>query len=462
MMPHLTSQVMPQQQFDAIVVGARVAGAATAFQLARRGWRVALVEKQVLPLGPVLSLPVTYPRGQAQFAAVGLLAPFQAAAEGLHRIRSIQLRFDDTLVLRGELPAWGGFDHAVIVPRERLDNALLTFVLQQHYPVPGGVMLFAGHRVVELVRADGEELGPARGVRAATRTTAALRELTAPLVIGADGRLSRVAALLDEEAQRYDVVEPVTSFCYSMCRGVEAAGLPDVLFARAGSNRMLVFTEIATDLQVVGVYLPSAEYDAFHGQRQRHSREATQGALRATWERVPELAGRMSHVELLGAVLGLDPRTGAGFFRPPGGPGWALVGDAAHFQDPAAGQGLHDALATVAALIGALDRLNDGHPLSEAVAMRQWPDAARRLQRERDHALGPMYAFTNSLSRLLTKPPNRWEATILRGLGEDPAFLARFLGISTGATDFTTFQRALPRTMALRAMARLVQRARQG
>jgi flavin-dependent dehydrogenase len=46
-------------QFDAIVVGARVAGCATAFALAQRGWHVALVERKHRPLGGTLSLPIT-------------------------------------------------------------------------------------------------------------------------------------------------------------------------------------------------------------------------------------------------------------------------------------------------------------------------------------------------------------------------------------------------------------------
>lgn len=44
-------------KFDAIVVGARVAGCATAFALARKGWRVALLERKARPLGATLSLP---------------------------------------------------------------------------------------------------------------------------------------------------------------------------------------------------------------------------------------------------------------------------------------------------------------------------------------------------------------------------------------------------------------------
>ena len=60
-------------EFDAIVVGARIAGCAMAHQLALRGWRVALVERKSPPLGMALSVPITYQRGLARFRELGLL-----------------------------------------------------------------------------------------------------------------------------------------------------------------------------------------------------------------------------------------------------------------------------------------------------------------------------------------------------------------------------------------------------
>src|SRR5581483_6649847 len=111
-----------------------------------------------------------------------------------------------------------------------------------------------------------------------------------------------------------------------------------------------------------------------------------------SWQTVPELRGRLDRLELLGQVQGLTPQPG--YFRPAGGPGWALVGDAAHFKDPASGQGFHDALFTVERFLDAVDTINAGGPLSEEQAASIWPLAAARMQRARDRALRPMYAFT--------------------------------------------------------------------
>lgn len=452
-----------ERSFDAIVVGARIAGCATAYQLALRGWRVALVERHPLPLGPTLSLPLVYARGLEQFRLLGLFHVLEQIVPHLTPIRSIRLRLDDELVLAGDLPKWAGFEQAYILPREQLDQTLLAFVLAQAYPTPGGITLLAGHRVEAVLRQDshdgevgevGKEPGSVTGVRVVRDDPAAPEiKLRAPLTIGADGRLSRVAALLGEEAARYGVVEPETSFAYTYCKGIARAGLSDGFMARAKDMRIVVVSEIEPDLQTLGVYLPADQYTAFRGRGQPNPLAAAQSELVATCASVPELAGRLDHLELIGKVFGLDPRYGAGFFRPAGGPGWALVGDAAHFKDPASAQGLHDALYTVHELLTTLDSLGDGRPLDAEVAADIWPRRVPTLQHRRDSALMPMFDFTNTFAHLLTHPPSRKELALLRLLALDPALLQRFLGILTGAADFTTFRQELPRYLVHRLLA---------
>lgn len=439
--------------FDVIVVGARVAGCAAGYQFALRGWRVALVEKHSLPLGPVLSLPITYARGQERFRSLGLAPVLEAMTPELKQIRSIRLRLDNELVLEGRLPQATCGDYALILPRERLDNALLSYVLAQPYPTPGSITLFAGRRVDQLMRKAGAR-GPVIGVHLATGKggdAVSGHELYAPLVVGADGRLSQVAALLGGEASRYRIEEPATSLAYCFCRGVEMSGLADVFFAAAHQSRMVVLTEIGAGLQVIGVYMPSEQYAAFRGLGAHDSRHAER-ELQATWESVPELVGRMDGVALLGKVLGLDPSVGAGFFRPAGGPGWALVGDAAHFKDPASGQGIHDALYSVGELMATFDHLVVGRPLGADEAKRRWPRAARHLQRRRDRTLLGMYDFTNTLSELLTHPPSRYQYALLRCIAEDPDAMQAFLGVTSGTTEVATFKRSLPSYLLRRLM----------
>lgn len=439
---------MDTAPFDAIVVGARVAGCSLGYQLAQQGWRVALVEQHPVPLGPVLSLPICYPRALERFRRLGLLSVVDATTAGVPRLRTVHLRLNEELTFEGTLPPSAGFEHALVLPRERFDNALLTFVTTSTYPAPGAVTLLSQCRVEHLVRRDGAH-GPVTGVRvAATKVKRTgqgpvpARTLSAPLVIGADGRLSRVAALLGSEARPYHMQRPATSFCYTLCHGIDLTGLADITFARARNRRMVMITQVEEGTQAIGVYLPSEQYAPFRGQG-HGSVQHMADELRSTWESTRELHGRMDRVVLGGKVLGLDPRYGAGYFRPAGGPGWALVGDAAHFKDPASGQGIHDALYTVEALVATLGCLTDGKPLTAQEAVHVWPQASRELQRCRDAELRPMYDFTNSLSFMLTHPPSRMNAALLRCIAADPARMEELLGVSTGATDVSAFKREL-------------------
>ena len=114
---------------DAIVVGARVAGCATAFALATRGWRVALIERKGRPLGTTVSLPITQPRGLARFRDLGLFPVIESVLPHLKQIRSYNLRLAFGATIVGDAPGAHGFDYGVILRREVLDDALLQYVL---------------------------------------------------------------------------------------------------------------------------------------------------------------------------------------------------------------------------------------------------------------------------------------------------------------------------------------------
>ncbi len=423
----------PARVYDAVVVGARIAGCATALQLARRGWRVALVERKRRPLPTTLSVPIVHARGLVRFRRLGLWPVLQKVLPTLKPQRTVQMRVAAGIDIHGIIPPYAGFDASYILPRERVDEALLSYVLSQE---PEAVTLYEGHSLVDVLHGPGGEVSGAivqseddggsasEGVRQVT--------LHAPLVIGADGRMSTLARLVSTE--QYDTRESATTLYYSYCRGVDWTGLADLLFLGASRQRLVVMSEVAPELQVISTFFPVEQFGEF-----RQHREAE---LQRTWQNVPELQGRMDHVELLGQVQGLSPQLG--YFRPAGGPGWALVGDAAHFKDPASGQGFHDALFTVEQFLNAVDGVNAGGPLSEAQATHEWPVAAERMQHARDRALRPMYAFTYAFGEALTQPPNTLQRGLLQTLAADPAAAQRFLGIAAGATDISAFQRVAP------------------
>ena len=65
--------------FDAVVVGARCAGAPVAIQLARGGWKVAVVDKARFP-SDTLSTHVIFPDGLARLDDLGALKELASSA----------------------------------------------------------------------------------------------------------------------------------------------------------------------------------------------------------------------------------------------------------------------------------------------------------------------------------------------------------------------------------------------
>src|SRR6516225_6633817 len=109
-------------RYDVIVVGARVAGAATAMLLARQGLRVLAVDRVCFPCDTISSHQLQVP-GAALLQRWGLLDRLTAAGTPPTR----QLRFDagGGLVLDGRFPAYEGVD-ALYSPRRTLLDATLV------------------------------------------------------------------------------------------------------------------------------------------------------------------------------------------------------------------------------------------------------------------------------------------------------------------------------------------------
>src|SRR5260370_11409448 len=94
-------------RYDVIVVGARVAGAATAMRLAGQGLRVLAVARVSFPSDTVSSHQLQVP-GVALLQRWGLLG--MLAAAGTPRARGVRFDAGGGLVLDGRFPAYEGVD----------------------------------------------------------------------------------------------------------------------------------------------------------------------------------------------------------------------------------------------------------------------------------------------------------------------------------------------------------------
>jgi 2-polyprenyl-6-methoxyphenol hydroxylase-like FAD-dependent oxidoreductase len=104
-----------------------------------------------------------------------------------------------------------------------------------------------------------------------------------------------------------------------------------------------------------------------------------------------------------------------GFFRPSAGPGWALVGDAGHFKDPTAGQGISDALRQSESLAATIAPALDGDHRTLDDAIRDW-------WRRRDDDAWEMYWFAHDMGAPGPTPPLFREAN--RRIATDPKMAA--------------------------------------
>jgi 2-polyprenyl-6-methoxyphenol hydroxylase-like FAD-dependent oxidoreductase len=364
------------ESFDAIVVGARCAGASLATMLARRGLRVCLVDKDRFPS----DTPSTHgiqPVGVQVLERLGVLDSLLALTPPILRLRMV---FDDVSTPAADVVAIAGAP-GLGVRRITLDEILLNAAAD------AGAEVHTQTAVTGLVTTDG---GRVAGV------TTPSGELRAPLVVGADGTRSAVAKLVG--AREYHSTPNGRVFMWAYYEADPTDG--EMWIGKLGDHTYLA---LPTDggLTLIGV-CPSIE----RRNEVRADREAVYDSGLRAW---PQL-----HAGVDGAQRDGPVRTMAnmrGFFRPSAGPGWALVGDAGHFKDPTPGQGIADALRQSEKLATAITRALDGGHGNADELLRDW-------WRWRDEDAWEMYWLAHDMGKAGPTPPLRREAE--RRIAADP------------------------------------------
>ncbi len=377
--------------YDVIVVGARVAGAATALLLARSGLKVLVVERAPVGSDTISSHQVQVP-GIARLARWGLLDGLVRAGTPATR----EVRFDDGgTVLRGSFPAYDGVD-ALYSPRRTVLDALLVDAARD-----AGAEVIDGFRVEELTFAGGR----VTGVRGRARRGTALLTYSARLVVGADGKHSTVAEAVG--AARYRQRPALAFASYAYWSGVPVA--VGEMYQRPG--RAVAVFPTNDDLTMVYVAAPLAAF--------ADARADLAGHYLATLDRCGDLGERVraaTRVERLRTTP--DQPNG---LRAAHGPGWALVGDAGAVMDSVTAQGITNALVDAELL---------AHAIVGGLTRGRLDAALARRQRDRDRRLREMYDLTVNLARFA--PPSPGQRQLLAAIADRPAEVSRFLGVFAG------------------------------
>jgi 2-polyprenyl-6-methoxyphenol hydroxylase-like FAD-dependent oxidoreductase len=384
--------------YDAIVVGARCAGAPTAMLLARKGYKVLMVDRDTFP-SDILSTHYIHQPGVAKLKQWGLLD--QVTATGCPPMTHFDVDFNG-IVLSGSPPPWGDVAEAFCPRRYLLDKILVDAALA------AGAELREGFSVREIVQEDGAVTG-IRGRSGGGRTVT----VSARIVIGADGVHSRVAQAV--QAPEYKAVPALACAYYSYWSGVPVRGGDAVMRDR----RIFIAFPTNDDLTCIAMQWPNEEFHTFRADIERNFME--------TLELVPAFAERVKaghRVERFTGVADLP-----NYYRKPYGPGWALVGDAGYHKDPATGQGITDAFRDADLLAEAIDAGFSGRqPLEEALV---------GYEQRRNDATMAMYEFT--LEQVSFQPPPDDMVTLLRALQGNQADTDRFMGLLAGTTPFPEF-----------------------
>ncbi len=351
--------------YDLIVVGARCAGSPTAMLLARKGYRVLLLDRATFPSDTV-STHIVQPLAAAALARWGLLE--RLVATGCPPIDTYA--FDFGPVSLAGAPGTADAPLAYCPRRTILDKLLVDAARES------GAEVCEGFTVDEIVLDEGR----VTGVNGRSRGGAAVSARGA-VVVGADGRHSLVARAV--RPTQYDEKPPLLCGYYAYWSGLPMNGRFET-YVRPYRGFAAAPTHDGLTLVIAG--WPHAEFE--------ENKKDLDGSYLKVLMLVPPFADRLGGAKRETRLAGA---TVPNFFRKPYGPGWVLVGDAGYNKDPITAQGIKDAFLDAERCTAALDQYFRG--------ARSFEDAMADYQRTRDKQSVAMYEFTCQLATLAPPPP---------------------------------------------------------
>jgi 2-polyprenyl-6-methoxyphenol hydroxylase-like FAD-dependent oxidoreductase len=326
-----------RRRVDVAIVGARCAGAALATLLARAGASVVVVEKDALHTDQVLSTHTIHPAGLDVLDEIGVGAAVRAVAPPSRTLRLAKNEaFVDMLFADGR---------AEYCPRrQRLDGLL------QDAASAAGAEVRERTRVVSLLQ-QGDRVVGVRTADQAGQT----HDIPARLVVGADGRHSTIAKLVQaEEYLGYDAPRALYWAYWNAPPAWREMPFDFYVGNRRGSIRAVFQTD--HNQLLIASAPPVSEIGKW-----RHDAAA---ALTRDLLTDPVTGPLVDHNPPDGDVRGTVKERY--FFRQSAGPGWVLVGDAGHHKEFVIGDGITEALIQVRSLTQAIREGTD------AALVRWW------------------------------------------------------------------------------------------
>jgi flavin-dependent dehydrogenase len=315
------------QLFDAIIVGARVAGTAAAIFLARQNRRVLLIDKASFP-SDTISTHIVLGGGARVLGQLGVLEMLEKSGGArFSRMRSIGPDFDYS----GDLARDGIDERGICLSRLIMDARMIDAARSFES------IQFRDHlRVTDLIIDDRAIVG----IRA--EDSDGRHEFRAPLTIGADGMRSTIARLGEEKLGAFHRTDVpcARAYYYAYFDGVDESRLGNEVLTEfeSGPGAGNLVCRCENGRTVAATAFDAAELPAF--------RTDLEGNLRRYFDRTFAVGRILEGATLASKVFssGLLNNT----YRDPAVDGALLLGDAGLHVDPLFGQGHSLALMSAA------------------------------------------------------------------------------------------------------------------
>jgi len=382
--------------YDVIVVGARCAGSPTAMLLARRGYRVLVVDRATFPSDTV-STHIVHPLAIDALSRWGLLE--RLTATNCPPIDTYAFDFGPFTIAGA--PGTADMPVAYCPRRTVLDKLLVDAAAE------AGAEVREHFTMEELVVEDGRAVG----IKGRSKQGGVIER--AAVIVGADGRNSTVAEAVRPE--QYDEKPPLLAAYYTYWSGLPMEGRFES-YIRDKRGFAAAPTHDGLTLVIAG--WPYAEFT--------ENRKDIEGNYMKTIAMAPAFADRVRGAKREAGFAGAAVPN---YFRKPYGPGWALAGDAGYNRDFITAQGIMDAFIDAELCANALDKSLSGKQAFES--------AMADYQRSRDARVKAMFDFTCQLATLEPPPPELQQ--LLGAIHGNQAAMDGFMRMNAGTISPAEF-----------------------
>ena len=382
--------------YDVIVVGARCAGSPTAMLLARRGYRVLVVDRATFPSDTV-STHIVHPLAIDALSRWGLLE--RLTATNCPPIDTYAFDFGPFTIAGA--PGTADMPVAYCPRRTVLDKLLVDAAAE------AGAEVREHFTMEELVVEDGRAVG----IKGHSKQGGVIER--AAVIVGADGRNSTVAEAVRPE--QYDEKPPLLAAYYTYWSGLPMEGRFES-YIRDKRGFAAAPTHDGLTLVIAG--WPYAEFT--------ENRKDIEGNYMKTIAMAPAFADRVRGAKREAGFAGAAVPN---YFRKPYGSGWALAGDAGYNRDFITAQGIMDAFIDAELCANALDQSLSGK--------QTFDSAMADYQRSRDARVKAMFDFTCQLATLEPPPPELQQ--LLGAIHGNQAAMDGFMRMNAGTISPAEF-----------------------